>query len=187
MPLEMRPAARPHGGGPSSMSLLPVPVHPLQTTYWCSSGQRWKGPSKGKSGQHDVTTRSITTAMLVTALFLKINRGGCNPHNPLIPSLWIRHRHACCNMHYLLAGTDEEMDTSDDLMVQWFGLINQRNELVRKEADLMYRWVRTSWAEILSMCDAATYRYLSHSSFLFTETWPRQSYFANAAVSKIWN
>ena len=29
----MRLAARPHGGGPSSMSLLSVPVHPLQTNY----------------------------------------------------------------------------------------------------------------------------------------------------------
>ncbi|KAK2180212.1 hypothetical protein NP493_453g02004 [Ridgeia piscesae] len=37
------------------------------------------------------------------------------------------------------SGTDDEMDTSEELMVQWFGLINQRNELVRKEADLMYR------------------------------------------------
>ena len=33
------------------------------------------------------------------------------------------------------------MDSSDDFMVQWFGLVNQKNELVRKEADLMYRCV----------------------------------------------
>ena len=31
------------------------------------------------------------------------------------------------------------MDDETELMVQWFELINKKNELVRKEADLMYR------------------------------------------------
>ena len=37
-----------------------------------------------------------------------------------------------------LLGTDEAMD-EDELMVQWFELVNAKNDLVRKEADLMYQ------------------------------------------------
>ena len=34
--------------------------------------------------------------------------------------------------------SDEAMDEGD-LMVQWFELVNQKNDLVRMETDLMYR------------------------------------------------
>ena len=47
-----------------------------------------KGPSEGKSGQCDVTTKSTTTAMLVTALFEIKGGGGLQPPQP---PLWIRH------------------------------------------------------------------------------------------------
>ena len=66
------------------MSLLPVPVHPLQTTCSSSSGQCRKGPSERGTlvDMCDVTTKYITTAMLVTDFFFFKLRGGCNPRNP---------------------------------------------------------------------------------------------------------
>ena len=40
----------------------------------------------------------------------------------------------------LCAESEDAMD-EDELMIQWFELVNQKNELVRKESELMYRWV----------------------------------------------
>ena len=42
----------------------------------------------------------------------------------------------CC----YLSGTDEDMDEGT-LMTQWFQLVNEKNELVRKETDLMFKCV----------------------------------------------
>ncbi len=33
-------------------------------------------------------------------------------------------------------------EAEDDMMIEWFKLINSKNELVRKEADLIYMWVQ---------------------------------------------
>ena len=72
-------AARSHGGGPTSMSLLPVPVHPLQTTCWFSNWQCRNGLSERGSlvYMYDVTTKYVTTGMLVTDFF-----GGLQPPQP---------------------------------------------------------------------------------------------------------
>lgn len=38
--------------------------------------------------------------------------------------------------------TDEAMDDkTDDMMVEWFGLVRKRNELVREESALVYKSV----------------------------------------------
>ena len=70
MPREMRLAARPHGGGPTYFNVTPVSSRsPIADNMLVFKRAMLKGPSEGKSGQHDVTTKSITTVMLVTALF----------------------------------------------------------------------------------------------------------------------
>ena len=73
------------------MSLLSVPVHPLQTTCWSSSGQCRKGPSERGNlvDMYDVTTKYITTAMLVTDfVWVKIKGWVATPATlPLDPSL----------------------------------------------------------------------------------------------------
>ena len=76
------------------MSLLSVPVHPLQTTCSSSSGQWRKGPSeRGRLvDMYDVTTKYITTAMLVTDFCFWKLRGGLQPPQP---PLWIRHCYLC--------------------------------------------------------------------------------------------
>ena len=37
-----------------------------------------------------------------------------------------------------LSVSDDDMD-EDSLMVEWFEMINKKNELVRKESELMYK------------------------------------------------
>ena len=71
------------------MSLLSVPVHPLQTTCSSSIGQCRKGPSERGS-------LVDTTAMLVTD-FWKL-RGGLQPPQP---PLWIRHCPHLASLHWL--------------------------------------------------------------------------------------
>ena len=73
MPRETRLAARPHGGDPTYSN---VTEQFLFTKCKQRVGVQVGNAEKGllrschiMSGQHDVTTKSITTAMLVTALF----------------------------------------------------------------------------------------------------------------------
>ena len=70
MPREMRLAARPHGGGSAYFNVTHASsCSPVADNVLVFKRAMLKGPSERKSGQHDVTTKSITTAMLVTALF----------------------------------------------------------------------------------------------------------------------
>lgn len=42
----------------------------------------------------------------------------------------------------MFLGTDESMEDDDknDLMSQWFEMINHKNDLVRQESELIYRY-----------------------------------------------
>ena len=58
----------------------------------------------------------------------------------------VLHAHPClsCRISSIttfdVVSGDAEMEDGD-LMMQWFEIVNQKNELVRKETDLMFRYI----------------------------------------------
>ena len=41
-------------------------------------------------------------------------------------------------MVFCVLGSEDDMD-EDELMIQWFELVNEKNDLVRRETELMYK------------------------------------------------
>ena len=73
MPRETRLAARPHGGGPTYFNVTEqfLFIQCKQRVGVQAGNADGKGPSERKSGEYDVTTKSITRAMLVSALLFE--------------------------------------------------------------------------------------------------------------------